>query len=222
MSNLRLVAFSGGCDSTLALYEALINQKAWFVGAEKPRPEVRSISVVQPNVPANPQQLRARGRILAEFKRRGLLVEHINVAITQTGGQPRRGNGGSVQAQIWLGAIAPYLADDEDLVLGWHDGEFDNVADAKAAFDALQRINGKTGALAFPLRHRTKPEIVARLRELGLLELCWWCEGCRPGCKCEGRGFIRNGQPCGECKKCIAHETVLWQLKKFGAKALSL
>ena len=47
-----------------------------------------------------------------------------------------------------VGSVAPFVVDNEDPVIGWHEGEYDNVADSERAFNALQRLNGKNGKLA--------------------------------------------------------------------------
>jgi 7-cyano-7-deazaguanine synthase in queuosine biosynthesis len=215
LSNLKLVLWSGGCDSTLALYEALVDQKLWVVEG-KTRSEVRAVSVTVPQVPCNAQQSAARVALLASFADRNLTTRHIEVKVANVGEGPRRGkDGGSIQTQMWLGAVAPFMDDAEDLIIGWHEGEFDNVADAEQAFNALQRLNGKDGKLAFPLRSRSKLSVVAKLRKLELLDLCWWCEG-------SGDDFRADTTPCGNCKKCIAHETVLWQLDHFHKDVLEL
>jgi 7-cyano-7-deazaguanine synthase in queuosine biosynthesis len=187
----------------------------WVTGGET-RSEVRAISVVEPSVPCNAEQAAARAKLLAEFEARKLVTRHVEVTLGHTGDTPRRGkDGGSIQTQLWLGAATPYVADDEDLVIGWHEGEFDNVTESENAFNALQRLNGKAGKLAFPLAKRSKLSVVAKLQKLKLLDLCWWCEGV-------GDGFRAYDSPCGACKKCISHETVLWQLEHFPADMLRL
>jgi hypothetical protein len=215
VSNLKLVLWSGGCDSTLALYEALLDQKLWVVDG-KQLSEVRAISVVHPSVPCNGQQAVSRAKILAEFQKRGLVTRHSTVTVSNDADTPRRGkDGGSIQTQIWLGAVAPYLDDTESLNLGWIEGEFDNADHAIAAFDALQKVNGKTGKLAFPLQRRTKPEIIERLRKAELLDLCWYCEGVG-----DDRSADTIEASCGSCLKCIKHATALWQLEHWPHEAL--
>lgn len=224
MNNLRLCLWSGGCDSTLMLYDALTTQKTWVVAPDKKKPkeielrtEVRQISIVEPTIPCNRPQARARARILAEFKRRGIPFQPtIEVATSRAYETPRRHTeGGSIQSQLWLGTATPYLQDNEDLLIGWHDGELDNLEHVTAAFTALQGVNGgKTGALQFPLRRVTYATVLARLKDLDLLDLCWWCEGGK-------HPTPATAEPCGTCNKCIAHETALWQLRKYGAKRMA-
>lgn len=224
MSNLRLVLWSGGCDSTLMLYDALTSQKTWIIAPDKNDPkrvdtrtEVRQISIVEPTVPCNAPQARARRRLLTEFKRRGIPFRPtIEVITSREHDQPKRHeNGGSIQTQMWVGTATPYLCDSEDLLVGWHDGEFDNVEHVTSAFDALQRINGgKTGKLQFPLQRVMYATVIARLQALDLLDLCWWCEGGK-------HPAPAASEPCGTCNKCIAHATALWQLRKYGAKRMA-
>lgn len=234
MSNLKLVCWSGGCDSTLALFEALGRQHVWFVDGE-PRPEVRSIAITQPNVPAGREQARARRRLLRELRSRGFTWNHLEVAIAQGvrergrvrfWGQPRKMPDAPIQSAFWIGVAPPYLEQDEDLVLGWVQGELDNQDRVRAAFDALQRMQGKTGALELPHATTAKAAVLDRLRAARLLELCWYCEGIRPrDVSIAGPdviGVLRDGRPCGQCNSCIDHLTALHQLDAFPRKALHL
>lgn len=224
MNNLRLYCWSGGCDSTLALYDALREQRVWTQKG-KMVGEVRSIAFSHPNVPAQTQQRNARLSLLREFRRRGLVTRHIEAVVGESkrgplyeAAAPIKTKWGSVQTQFWLGFATPFLFDGEDLVIGWHGGELDNQADVVTAFDALQRIGDKKGSLQFPLREQTYYSVVSQLKDANLLDLCWTCEGFDAA---TARRInlptrqIRAGRPCGHCRKCVELKTALWQLRTF-------
>jgi hypothetical protein len=110
-----------------------------------------SASTCRPARKRNParDQRAARVRLLTAFADRRLVTRHIELKFERIGDQPRRGkDGGSVQTQMLVGSVAPFVVDNEDPVIGWHEGEYDNVADSERAFNALQRLNGKNGKLA--------------------------------------------------------------------------
>lgn len=212
----QVVLWSGGCDSTLVLYEAL-HAGYWQRHAEgRTYTTVRAISISYGAVPCNREQRAARDRIKATFAEKKLVFDHIEVTVSFEGAWPQRGSdGGAIQSQLWLATAAPYLLDDEDMAISWIDGECDhNLPDAQVAFEALQRLNGKSGKLVLPLWKRYKTYVVDELRKADLLELCWWCEGLSENLT------ISEAQepaisPCGTCKKCIDHAAALWKLEQY-------
>ncbi|HEX3456844.1 MAG TPA: hypothetical protein VHR97_02725 [Candidatus Baltobacteraceae bacterium] len=212
----QLVLWSGGCDSTLVLYEALqAGYWQWHAGG-KSFTTVRAISISYGAVPCNAEQRRARDRIKAIFEEKKLVFDHIEVTVSFEGAWPQRGSdGGAIQSQLWLATAAPYLLDKEDLAISWIDGECNNVEAATTAFNALQQLNGKTGKLVTPLWKRYKTDVVDRLKSLELLDACWWCENAADTLKTPALD-----QPCGHCKKCIDHAAALWKLEQFPREIL--
>jgi 7-cyano-7-deazaguanine synthase in queuosine biosynthesis len=209
----KLVLWSGGCDSTLVLYEALqAGYWQWHAGGTS-FTTVRAVSISYGAVPCNREQRRARDRIKTIFTEKKMVFDHIEVSVSFEGAWPQRGSdGGAVQSQMWLATAAPYLLDKEDLAISWIDGECNNLPDAQLAFDALQRLNGKTGKLILPLWNKYKTYVVDRLKSLDLLDACWWCEDYVDSMATEGPLM---GAPCGHCKKCIEHAAALWKLEQY-------
>jgi 7-cyano-7-deazaguanine synthase in queuosine biosynthesis len=219
VSNPRLVLWSGGCDSTLALYEALSSQKIWAVKQRnvkeiEQRPDVCALSIVHHAIDCQGEQRRAREALKKEFKRRGLVCNYYDLEVRGTFTPSTGSGGGSPQGRLWLSVATPYLwGDDQDLVLGWHKGELDRIAEFRALFDALQRLGGKTGRLEFPLAHYDRRWILYALKEYGLLDLCWYCEYRGEGSHNKPPRKLLKA-PCGTCEKCMDFEAARWSIKE--------
>ena len=208
MSNLKLVAWSGGCDSTLALYEALRNQKTWVVEGEQ-RYEVRALSINFSPVPQNAPQRAVRKRIKAALALRGLHFAHIELDLVANN---NAFSDRASQAVCWLAQAQQYLCTGEDLVTGWIRGDdvWHNIADLRASFTSLNAACGRANsALETPLEWITKATVIKRLKAADLYDLTWWCENPRR----VGRRFEQCKSNCVPCR---THATALWQQKTFG------
>ena len=56
--------------------------------------------------------------------------------------------------------------------------------------------------IRYPIMQFEKSEVLGSLKELGLYDLCWWCETPK-----------QSGETCGSCHPCITHNKVqkdLW------------
>ncbi len=160
---MTLIAFSGGCDSTLALYLE-------SDGGSKP---VKTISITHPQVCAATESERARRVILKKLNadRKPKLIKHTNVTLSQIGDFEADRGDGLAQPLIWLGIVINYLDKDEDLVFGYVRG--DHVWHYKQhlcdAFYAFQRLGGRAGQLRLPLEHDEKADVIKQSKKLDLL-----------------------------------------------------
>lgn len=190
-----VVLWSGGCDSTLVLHEAATD------GAESFRfpnggsiERVRAISIESKRLGANTEQIEARKRIRAQFDKQGLRIKYETICFDCDWlNGPGADVGGSNQTALWLTLAIQCLRPKDDLLLGFVDGEMDNIERVRAAFDALQIVAGKTGKLRVPLyerNQRSKEHVIERMRELRLYDLCWWCQDPKDGKACRGRRCI--------------------------------
>ena len=182
-----LICFSGGCDSTYLLYERCQDAS--------PKNPVRSIAFNHPQI-SGKEQKKARKKILAEFKKRGWWVNHLEVNIDLDGSFYAHECRPS-QPIVWVTQGVMYLQDDEDLVLGFltHEDIWKIRPDLEASFNHMQKAAGKTGLLQFPYEDHEKYFIVEELKKLKLLDLTWWCN------------FPENGgKACGRCNSCIHHD----------------
>lgn len=195
-----LVAFSGGCDSTLLLYHA-----ARKYGT--PSEPIRALSFTSDQVSSGARETAARIKILKEFKKRGLHVQQelIELSIKHGDGMLHHG---LPQAVMWLYG-AQYLQEAETYAIGYIKGDdwIAHQAEFRKIFDSLQKIGDRTGALWTPLQWTEKRGVIHQLGQLDLLKLTWWC-GKAPK--------KRSAGPCGECHSCQTHETAVWKLERFG------
>jgi hypothetical protein len=228
---MSLILWSGGLDSTLALYRELVGAtrgSAWNVGVGANdldrRFAHRTLSVEWPQAAGQRWLPRSRKRIAKALRAAGLdFGEHIvtvDVDAHRTEGHP-------IQGGLWIAAASLLARDDEDVVLGWLRGECDNLAEVRAAFDALQRYHGKTGKLFTPLASHTKADVLVELgraKVAGLEDASWWCEGpikeatdgevrvARGRAYEEAQGRYRRGEPCRLCVKCEEVATARWRV----------
>ena len=203
---MPLVCWSGGCDSTLVLYD--LAQKA---SIEDP---VRAVSFDVSQIFMRKEQALARKRVLAWMKKKGFHIEHFELTL-DSGSKGDYGlhNHGNPQAVLWLLATQA-LKKHEDLYMGFirRDSWWRDYASWHSVFATLQNVAERKGKLYTPLCDVNKHKVVARLREIGLLDLTWWCAADDlPKNK-------RRREPCGSCSSCIDHETAVWQHERFGPK----
>jgi 7-cyano-7-deazaguanine synthase in queuosine biosynthesis len=189
---MSLVLWSGGCDSTLVLYEQL---KEARIG---PTVKVLSIEHGEISAPQRSCEAAAREKIIAWFKKQGLYNARYATLHIRLVGNVNGVQDGYVQPQFWLGAAVALLYRDEDAYMAYLEGELeDRIRDVVAAFDSLQAVSRKVGKLRLPLRDRTKASAILQLRSLGLYDLCWYCE--------EPKGVDGVDKPCGKCGSCRSH-----------------
>jgi len=197
---MPVVLFSGGCDSTLVLYDlAMKVLKSNF------SEHITAVSINHDQVPANFQQKTAREKIKAEFEKRELtFIRYIEVDIKQYGGDVEPS--GIAHPVIWLPTATLYLHKEDSLYLGYHSGDDYWIyrSHAELAVTNFCSVLDKTIKLVYPLEGYYKLQIIKNLRARGLYDLCWYCE--YP---------TKENKPCGTCVPCKAHRTALWQLETF-------
>lgn len=186
---MGLILWSGGCDSTLLLFQ--MATKALAAGDAPPR--ALSVSY-DDQIPAGEQHRTARLRILKEFRRRGLKVDHSEFVFTKQGDFGLERPPGLGQPILWLGFGQSCLMEDEDLYLGyvrgddiWHYREH-----IVSTFSSMQQVSKKSGSLYFPLEWESKDEVLSQLADAKLLKFVWYCETVR--------GSLTK--PCGWCPSC--------------------
>ena len=194
---MSLVLWSGGCDSTLVLYDLAVSKGT----REKP---IRALTVSHNSVNARKEQAEARKKILAQFKELGLHVTSSEVEINCLG-PDWVVRGGTTQAAIWLSVASTMISDKENLYTGHHDGDqvWIMYACLESALTSLGNSMNKKIEWFVPLVSETKGNIIRRLQDAGLYELCWWCEN------------PDKGKACGGCTPCRTHATALWSMEKW-------
>lgn len=190
---MALVCWSGGCDSTLVLYD--LAKKSSL--AEP----VRAISFIHCQIGAGAESMLARDKILAWMRGKGFHIKHQTVEINHKGDFDCVRHG-LEQPIMWLANCIPYLEEAEDLYVGWLRGDYAAArsTEAKWAFDYMQGIGGRKGKLITPLMDEDKAEVIGKL-EKELLDLCWWCEN------------PVDGKQCGKCDPCVTHRVALAKIE---------
>lgn len=191
-----MICWSGGCDSTLLLYDRAKNSSSIW-------PE-RTISINHCNVPNIQDQAKARQKILVKLKDKGFHIEPIEATFENTSYPIKES---LIQPQIWLSIAVQYLRKDEDLYMGYIMGDciWQYKTELINAFNALQAIGGKTGQLQFPLQNCDKTYVIQGLTEAELINDVWFCEGGIDGIRCNR---------CGSCKR---HLLAIWEMESFNA-----
>ena len=197
---MSLVCWSGGADSTLVLFDRLKDPE------REKSDSVRAISVRHPQLVTNQVQRAARRKIRAELRRRNLTFRHVDIELRDNGGFSME-QYGLVQPVMWLGVVLPYLRKDENLYMGYVDG--DSIwawwAQLHAVFDnAVGMMNLGKSELKTPLYGVRKAVVLSRLRQVGLLNMTWTCE--RPP---------RSRRACGRCLPCKTRALARYELKRW-------
>ncbi len=205
-----MILWSGGCDSTLVLHDALVEARCCAEKHAWSWPVV-TLAIAQDGVAANAENRAARVRIRRELRSRGFAWRHLEVTVGVDGGEVLFFGGGVCQPQLWVSLAHSYLGSSEDLITGWHSGDhvWEYIASIRTAFDALQSVGGKKGKIVTPLSYDTKAQIIERLRAADLYDLTWWCERPTDGAKCNGRAA---------CLPCRTHALALHELEIFDKK----
>ena len=111
---------------------------------------------------------------------------------------------GMVQPVMWITNAAMTLLEDEDLLVGYIQGDqvWHYRTEVLTIFQTCQKLTGKRGEILFPLEWVDKGEVIRYLHEEGLLKDTFWCE--RPK---------SIGRSCGECSSCKIHNMYRKQVK---------
>lgn len=199
---MALVLFSGGCDSTLVLYNLI---------KELPNQYIKVLSINHNQVNAISENKLARQKIKEEFKKRELdkYLEFLEVDINNNSSTNVIA-GGVVQPIIWCTIAVLYAQTQDTIYFGYHLGddfwmyktEFEN------AIYNMSKVCNKEIKIQYNLGHLRKADIIKELKDRGLYDLCWYCE------------HPKEGMPCNECLPCITHKTGLWQNETFFTKEI--
>lgn len=197
----HFVVWSGGCDSTLLLYEVASK----YGTKEKP---IKTISIENQFLLKDKKKAerRQRGEILEEFKRRGLHIENTIVKTTDKGHKYPPRQDGLPQAFLWIAQSMIYVGN-ANFYFGyirtddfWHyDDKFLN------AIDAMGSVLNKSPQVQMPLQVCRKSDVIRELHKLDLYDLTWYCE--KP---------TSPVKQCYNCEPCKTHMTALFELASSG------
>lgn len=198
-SRSNVVIWSGGCDSTLLLYETAKMCK------EKDK-KVYAISL-DINLLSDYKlaaEDSARDKLKKVFIAAGLdnIVYHEykirrpEVRTFMDGGTVT----GLPQQTIWSLIACTECPSDSNVLLGYIEGDhvWQRASDLSNFQFYLNRMLDKNIEFVTPYSYHTKGAIITKLLEYGLYDHVWYCEDPRPGKK-----------PCGVCHPCRTHRDAL-------------
>lgn len=205
---MALLLWSGGCDSTLLLYDLLTakyshdDKKVGRYVELKASEKIRTVSVYHPQQAGYAENHQARQRLLPILRKKFDFI-HGEISVSQDNIE-LDSNGGMAQPMMWLLQAVQCLGTNEDLYAGYVRG--DDIWHYRAsliyAFQYVQEFTHRTGKLILPLEWISKGEVLHRLQELRLLKHTWHCE------------IPKDGKRCKKCPSCTTHDTALWRLKQ--------
>jgi 7-cyano-7-deazaguanine synthase in queuosine biosynthesis len=209
----HIVMWSGGCDSTLVLY----NLATEYGTKNNP---IDAVTIKHSQVMAYKEQRRARQLLMREFKSQGLHIRLTEVELNYKGKIYCSGTGIQAMSWLFLGlSLAPdFISSGEKtgLYTGHisEDSMWCSYEGLYRVFEDLSRMMRKEVEWVLPVANETKASVITSLKKNGLLKHCWYCE--RP------KESKVGSEPCGDCKPCRMHQTALYQIRKWGYKKGSI
>lgn len=190
-----IVLWSGGCDSTLALYDVARKRLKGEELDDSGR--LLAISINHDQVGHTSVEAEYRELIKTEFKKRELPVQFETVTHTSTVGAVQ--GSGLVLPYVWLLSILPY-ADSyrkETIITGYHDGDqfWKFSHEIKKITKHTARMLHRKIQIEHPLEFYKKSQIIRNLKDRGLYEMCWYCQD-----------PTNEKIACGKCSSCITHK----------------
>lgn len=209
---MSLLLWSGGLDSTLILHDIAKEARD---GTKHHPHGIRVLSVIHEQVGCH-QKAAAKSResIKIWLRRQGMSPTFINLEWKQEWRSWRAeqgiGSANNPQAFLWFTIAMNYLEPDEDLYAGYIRGDdfWHHIGAVRHSFGALKALAGHGGTMIFPLEWERKSDVIRRTKELGLYDLCWWCEENSPP------KVNRKLVACGKCQSCLTNEAGLWELER--------
>ncbi len=196
----NIVLWSGGCDSTLLLYQ---------LSKSNPDKSVHAVSICTSYAPDAIEIKRekvCREKIKKHFNEMGInniLYTEINVDM------PLNEEFESWTSLmffpiIYLGNITPYLKHGDIVYQAYikEDIELHFKYPILNLAKLVSAIIGVNFEYKFPFEYKSKIDVVDEIIKLGLLDKVSWCS--HP---------LKDGSPCKKCRSCIMHYSALYGLK---------
>ena len=214
------VVWSGGCDSTLILYNlcslldhpSVITCKPSWLGDEK----IMMEKIARSNIKKFIESTHQRQVSIYESHSIELNVKTHTKAV----------NYGIVQPEMWLLQTLPFIPNHSVVHFGYIQGDcfwyykekFLNIAK-----NTIMMLGKSDISISFPLRHTPKYEILSELMDIkdddsnSLYDQCWWCE--LPMAVGKNPNEIIHTK-CERCNACITHKIALDFLKHMKTNKL--
>ena len=165
-----LIPWSGGCDSTLLVIEAL-----------RAGHKVRTIGYNSKLIAASARQRTSRQVLRATIQSRFGHWTHDEIRMDSTNTAfLSKGDFGNPQAFYWTVMSLVYGRPSDLVAIAWIDPDsfvWQNIASIKQLFELGTRILDSKAILYLPFEHYSKVKILQRLRELRFsTKDMWWCQ----------------------------------------------
>jgi 7-cyano-7-deazaguanine synthase in queuosine biosynthesis len=204
-----LVCWSGGCDSTLALERLLKDENV----------TVRTISFTyNRQLAAVKEQRKARKKLKKKLEKMYHKFDSFEVAVNTSDPGSLESGDCVIQPAMWIPLTYLHARADEEIHFGYvkEDCFWHVKREMGYVLRYLMDVVGKEIILRYPLEWTEKCYVIEELKDLGLLDDCWYCENPK---LVHGTKKNRTVQ-CGHCECCVNHRTALAKskikLERFG------
>lgn len=192
--NQIYVLYSGGCDSTLVLHEALL------IGKEK-HVTINTISFKSRQLGGADIEAKKREQYFEYCKKSGLPIgKNLTICIDNEGSDGfQTGYASCPQPAIWTYNLLVYLPTDSFVLTGYIHGDdfltYDIYSKWFQIYNGINHLFDKKIEFYCPLAFTSKNDVISGLRQNGIEKYTSYCEA--PNSK---------GKPCGSCASCVKHK----------------
>ncbi len=203
-----IVIWSGGCDSTLLLFEMAMKHKL-----ENNNKKVLAVSFNRDTVIQNENDIKAREKLKNVFENYKLPIEYLTISYKFMNlndweineGELSRGiyldgctpnvnyynNNGLAQPMAWLSGLQYLMLYKANFYFGYIKGDclWHYKTEFINAFNSLTSLVQSDCSLKFPYEWYSKKDIAYKLQEYDLLDYVGYCKS-------------KGDSPCGACDKC--------------------
>lgn len=164
-----LIPWSGGCDSTLLVVEAVCA-----------RHRVRTIGFNTSQILPSSRQQAARKILHTKLQGRFGLWTHDEIDIeTSDTANFAKGDRGNPQALLWIMMSLMYARKSDLVAIAWieNDTVWANIGDIKKLFTLYTNVLDTKASLYLPFEYCSKVEVLQRLATLRIsTQDMWWCQ----------------------------------------------
>lgn len=208
----KIVSFSGGFDSTLALIQTLITSSEYD--------EIICLSVYHKltGISKLDKERKARKKIIdyltEKYSKMNLQTYELEVDLKWESNNYGN-NRGLSQPIFWICNIAPFISDEDTVILGYikDDQAPAKIESMKRMWNAAMEIqNDKLTKIEFPLLMHSKSEVIKDLlrSDPEVVEMCFSCES-----------LDRDSSACGRCEPCNHLKSALVSLIVYEPQSIA-
>ena len=200
--NEHVVIYSGGCDSTLMLYEIAkeygTKEKPVIALSYNHHAPCPVKAIIEKKTRESFRKYCKKNKIYINFTEVSVGIKAVSKRYFSISHHP-----GIVQPYLWLGALGVAMLGWRNFYFGYikHDDFWMFKSEFVEAFKALQKVIMTENKVFFPLMDIHKENIIRKLKEYEIYDLTWHCE--TP---------TKEHEACGTCTPCKKHKEALRNL----------